>query len=102
MGVASALYGFFCYGVERVVVVYGQCSEDSGFVCNSRKRQWHVAVDKRVGKFVRHPAVVYKRLMEALSDLEVKIPDAFWVEDEGILMKEKKLVKKRSKATDSL
>lgn len=77
--------------------------EDFGFFPNSRRRQWRIAVSREWGSFVRDPARVYKELMDATSsELRVDPMDSFWLTDQDLLNKEKKMVKKRATSTKSL
>lgn len=76
--------------------------EDSGFHCNARKRQFHLAVRREWGRFVREPQEVYNELMASTKDLRVCVPDAFWLTDPVALNEEKKYVKKRCKVSASL
>ena len=91
---AYTVFAFFQYCITK--------SQDSGFHCNARKRQWHIAVRAEWGRFVREPQEVYDKLMKSTKDLQVCVPDVFWLTDPVALNQEKKYVKKRCKVSDSL
>lgn len=107
--VDGAIVYMFFSGVPRqrqVLVVFVYC-KDVGFKCCSRKRGWHIAVDKRWGEFVRDPNEVYKMLRAPFKDIEPFTADQVFCLDSlpnaaEEFQREKKLAKKQSKKGCSL